>query len=129
MFEVFLARNAVAHNHLWHLDVSDFEGTGSPTLANPKELGFKTNQNYEQVVDIGARRTRKLGINISPTSVDRTDVRKVFEVVWSTLAFMKTQNFGHTPLGGATVGYRGKYRQFADILEALSEPIEERHAP
>lgn len=128
LVEIFLARNAVAHNHLWHLDVSDFEGVGSPTLANPRELGFKTNQHYEQVVDLGVRRTRKLGLNISPTAVDRTDVRKVFEVVWRTLIFMNVQNFGHTPLGGTTVGYKGKYCQFADLLKELSKPTEDNHA-
>lgn len=129
LVEVFLARNAVAHNHLWHLDVSDFEGEGSPTLANPKELGFQTNKHYEQVVDLGARRTRKLGLNISPTAVDRTDVQKVFKVVWRTLTFMNEQDFSHTPLAGRTVGYRGKYRQFEDLLAEFAEQIEQKHAP
>lgn len=129
LVEVFLARNAVAHNHLWHLDISDFKEAGSPTLANPKELGFQTNKHYEQVVDFGTRRTRKVGLNISPTAVDRTDVQKVFEVVWRTLTFMNAQDFSHTPLAGSTVGYRGKYRQFEDLLGELAEDGEEKHAP
>lgn len=128
LVEVFLARNAVAHNHLWHLDVSDFKDAGSPTLANPTELGFQTNQHYERVVDFETRRTRKVGINISPTAVDRTDVRKVFEVVWKTLTFMNAQDFSHTPLAGRTVGYRGKYRQFEELIAELTETNQGKQA-
>ena len=121
LVDVFLVRNALAHNHVWHLDVSDFEAVGSPTLATPKELGFQTNKHYEQVVDVPARQTRALRLNISPTAVDRSDVRKVFDVVWRTLKFMNEQNFSHTPLAGCTVGFRGKHRQFEDLLKEITD--------
>ena len=41
LIEVFLCRNVLAHNHIWHLDVSDCSQFGSPTLATPAELGFR----------------------------------------------------------------------------------------
>ncbi|HQR99787.1 MULTISPECIES: hypothetical protein [unclassified Polaromonas] len=121
LLEVFLVRNILAHNHIWHLDVSDFAGAGSPTLATPKELGFQTNKHYEQIVDVPARKTRTLRLNVSPTAMDRSDVRNVFDVVWRTLKFMSAQNFSHTPLAGSTVAFRGKRRQFEDLLHEITD--------
>ncbi len=119
LVEVCLVRNVVAHNHLWHLDVSDFENQGSPAISNPKDLGFKTNKNYSQVVDISTRKTHKLQMNISPTSVNRTDVHKVFDVIWRTLKYMQVKNYSHTPLAAASVKFRGKNRKFGDLLLEL----------
>ncbi|GAB2490553.1 hypothetical protein GCM10027082_46970 [Comamonas humi] len=121
LVEVFLIRNVLAHNHIWHLDVSDFAEAGAPTLATPKELGFQTNKHYEQVVDVAARKTRRLGLNVSPTWVDRSDVRKVFEIVWRTLKFMNAQDFRHTPLGVYNVGFRGKRRKFTDLVNEITD--------
>lgn len=117
LVEIFLLRNIVAHNHVWHLDVSTFPET--TTIATPQDIGFKPNKHYESVVDLASRATRKLALHTSPTSLDRTDVAKVFNVVWATLSFMFTKNFQHTPLAGRTVGFRGKFIQFEELLPIL----------
>lgn len=121
LIEVFLCRNVLAHNHIWHLDVSTYSQFRSPTLATPAELGFQTNKHYDQVVDVAARQTRTLQLNVNPIAVDRSDVRKVFEVVWSTLQFMSSQNYGHTPLAGTSVRFRGKRRQFGDLRQEITD--------
>lgn len=123
LVEVCLVRNVVAHNHIWHLDVSDFQLSGAPTIANPKDLGFNTNKHYEHVVDVAARRTRGLQLNICPTAVDRSDVYKVFDVVWRTLKYMNTKDYSHTPLPAASVGFRGKRKNFCDLLQELKEGV------
>lgn len=117
LIEVFLIRNVLAHNHIWHLDVSDMEQNGSPTLASPLDLGFQTNKNYAPVVDLTSRRTRKLQLNVNPIAVDRSDVRKVFDIVWRTLKFMNEHNFDHTPLASQGIAFRGKRRRF-DVEES-----------
>jgi hypothetical protein len=119
LVEVFLLRNLLLHNHIWHLDVSDVETQGAPTLATPKELGFQTNKHYEEVVDIGRWKTKTLELNASPTSVDRSDAQKVFTIMWNTLSFMSAKDFTHTPLGGRTVRYQGRVRQFEELIEEL----------
>lgn len=129
LVEVFLLRNVVVHNHIWHLDVSDYEAAGSPARSTPQELGFQTNKNYDAVVDVVARKTRKLGLPASPTAVGRNDVLTVFQVVWSTLTYMNRKDFGHTPLGGRTVCYGGKYRQFEELIGELSADVEAHNAP
>ncbi|MBC7618767.1 MAG: hypothetical protein H7293_07220 [Candidatus Saccharibacteria bacterium] len=117
--EVFLLRNIVVHNHVWHLDVSDMEERGVATIANPKDLKFQTKRTYDDIVDIGTRKTVLLGLSASPTSVDRYDVGAVFRVIWATLKFMNEKNFSHTPLAGQTVCFDGKLQQFEELLERL----------
>ena len=65
------------------------------------------------------RKTKMLELNASPTSVDRGDAQKVFRIVWNTLSFMGAKNFSHTPLGGRTVRYQGRFRQFEELIEEL----------
>lgn len=121
LIEVFLLRNLVVHNHVWHLDVSNVPTLGAPTISTPRELGFQLNKNYDLVVDLASRKTMKLRLNANPTAVDRADVKKVFEVVWSTLSFMNSKNYAHTPLEGRLVRYGGKFRQFEELIEELAK--------
>ncbi len=123
LVEVFLLRNLVVHNHVWHLDVSDIEGKGAPTIATPQQLGFQVNKHYSSVVNVPSRRTLKLGLNANPTAVDRTDVQKVFSVIWGTLAFMNSKDYSHTPLAGRTVRFRNANRQFEELLTELDAGV------
>lgn len=118
LLEVFMLRNLIAHNHVWHLDTS--EGGEARTISTPQQLGFQTKKNYHQLIDVDTRRTRNLDFPASPSSVDRSHVKKVFEVVWKTLEFMQKKDYSHTPLGGRTVGFKGKRRQLEHLIAELS---------
>jgi hypothetical protein len=118
--EVFLLRNIVVHNHLWHLNVSDDERPEPQTLASPRDLGFNVNKNYDTLVDTVSRRTVKLGMSAVPTGVGVSDVRSVFEAVWQTLEHMHQINYDHTPLAGRRIRFRGKPVDFESLLEPLS---------
>lgn len=120
--EIFMLRNIVVHNHVWHLDLTDIDSNVAPTLATPKELKFQTSKTYDTIVDISTKRTRTLHLNASPTAVDRNDVGRVLEVVWETLIFMNEKNFGHTPLAGQTIWFRGRFAQFGDLVQLLKVP-------
>lgn len=117
--EVFLVRNAIAHNHVWHLDVAVDDDLTSPVLSDPKKLGFHTNASFARLIEPSTRRTRLLGLNAVPTAVDRTDVRKVFAVVWQTLSYMNKQSFSDTPLGGRSVTFDRRRIRFEDLQEEL----------
>lgn len=119
LIEVFLVRNVIAHNHIWHLDASDIESKGAPTLATPKQLGFNTNKHYTDVVDDASRRTKLLSLAATPTAVDRSDVRKVFDAVWTTLRFMSKKQYAHTPMPPSVVRFEGKLVRFEAVREAL----------
>ncbi len=117
--EVFMLRNIVVHNHVWHLDISGVGEQGAPTLATPKDLKFQPKKSYDAIVDVGARKTTLLGLSASPTSVDRYDVAAVFSTVWNTLEFMNEKNFSHTPLAGQTVKFKGRSKSFGELLQLL----------
>ena len=119
LHEVFLLRNIVAHNHVWHLDVS--QGTENPkTLAEPRALGFSVNKNYESLVDVAALRTVTLNLSATPDRVGVSEVRAVFETVWLTLEHMNSVSFDHTPLAGRQVSFRGSRVAFESLGQALS---------
>ncbi|WMJ08421.1 hypothetical protein [Nitrosomonas sp. sh817] len=128
LVEVFLLRNVVVHNHIWHLDVSNYEAE-LRTISTPQDLGFQTNKHYADIVDVLTRRTLKLSLNVNPMAVDRRDVLTVFQVVWKTLEFMNNVDFGHTPLAGRTVGFFQKYRQFDELINELERDISSGNAP
>jgi len=117
--EIFLLRNIVVHNHVWHLDVSEIEVKGAPTISTPKELGFNVNKNYNDIVDLQARRTHRLGLHVSPTAVDKADVKSVFSVVWLTLKAMNKISYSDTPLAGRQVAFRRRRLQFEELLIEL----------
>ena len=117
--EVFLLRNLIAHNHLWHLDVSNPESHGALTIASPIDLGFDVNKNYSDIVDASARRTRRLQLHASPTDVDRSDVKTVFCSVWRTLESMNRANSSDTPLAGRQVVFAGRRIDFEQLIQLL----------
>lgn len=114
LLEVFLLRNIVIHNHVWHLDTSNPESEAK-TIHSPLDLGFDVNQHYRSIVDSETRRTKRLGFPVDPSAVDRYDVKRVFEIVWGTLSFMNRKNFSHTPLAGRTVVFRKTRVSFESI--------------
>lgn len=118
--EVFLLRNIVVHNHLWHLDVSDDQQPDPRTIAMPRDLGFSVNKSYDTLVDTDSRRTVNLRLSAVPTWVGVSDVRSVFETVWRTLEHMHQINYDHTPLAGRRIRFRGKLVDFELLLEPLS---------
>lgn len=122
LVEVCLLRNLVIHNHIWHLDVSAPLDHPPSTIATPQQVGFHTNKSYLDCVDLTTRTTRKMGLNAIPTSVSRRDAEKVFREVWRTLRFMSSKSYDHTPITGLAVAYRGKRRQFDDLISELVVP-------
>ncbi len=117
--EVFLLRNIVVHNHVWHLELGEGSEAIATTLANPKELRFQTKKTYDTIVDVATRKTQVLGLSASPTSVDRYDVGVVFDIVWKTLRFMNAKDYSHTPLAGQDVRFGGKRYQFSELASFL----------
>jgi hypothetical protein len=118
LVEVFLIRNSASHNHTWLLDNRGTPNDGA-TIQSPIDIGFSTNKHYVDVVDTATRRTKNLELNASPSSLDREDVVKVFEVVWATLTFLNKKNFGDTPLSNDEIIFQGRRRKFVELLSVL----------
>lgn len=117
--EIFLLRNIVIHNHIWHLDHSDETAAEPVTIFAPKDLGFSVNKNYDTLVDATSRITKHLKLRAVPTWVGLADVRVVFQTVWHTLQHMNRVSYDHTPLAGRRIAFRGKRCDFEQLLKSL----------
>ena len=88
--EVFTLRNAIAHSHTWQVDFEwDDSGSGKLTGLHRKGTPKKA---YLNCVDLSSGLTKTLGLHAVPTSIDRTDVSKVLDMVVEALTIlMKTK--------------------------------------
>ena len=118
LVEVFLLRNMVIHNHVWHLDISTNDADPK-TIKSPVDLGFGVNKHYRSTVDPATRKTKRLAFPANPSAVNRFDAKKVFELVWSTLSFMSSKDCAHTPLGGRSVLFRGRRTSFEKLAAKI----------
>jgi hypothetical protein len=120
LLEVFLLRNLVAHNHLYHLDVSSGGVAKAEMLGGPLDFGISVNRHYAYLVDQKSRKTKFLSLNANPAAVDRGDAKRAFEVVWKTLWFMHKTSYSDTPIGaGRTIVFRRKRLQFEELRQYL----------
>lgn len=118
LVEIFQTRNAMAHNHVWHLTNPE-QGESATTINNPKELGTSTNRNYDGAIDLDARKTKLLGLNVSPGALNREDVLTCLTFVWSTLVYLNQKDFGLTPLSNDDVAYESRKIEFSSLIDVL----------
>src|SRR6266542_2155226 len=117
LIEVFVVRDVIAHNHLWEIDFSWSEESVMTLLQAEKE-STAGDDKYKEVVD-KQRRTKTLNLNIVPTKVDRTDVFKVFDIVWETLMFLEKKNRNQCYVSHIYVRFNGQTRLFAELRNEL----------
>jgi hypothetical protein len=77
--ELFVVRDVVAHNHIWHLALR--WGTGSPAEIVRRELLRGGDRKYGEAVPSGTGRTRSLALHVVPTFVGRDDAAAALSVV------------------------------------------------
>lgn len=123
--EIFLLRNIVVHNHVWHRTTNTVDKHLDETIQTPRDLKFNPKQNYSEIVDENRAKTKLLGLPAIPTDAKLSDAAIVFEYVWKTLFFMQQKNHSHTPLGGRSVTYRERRIQFEELLQKLNEANQE----
>jgi hypothetical protein len=113
--EVFSLRDALVHNHLWIQGISaeTFEPTSLPSFLSE----WYGDRKYYEAVNVQAGRTKQLGLNVNPTSVDTGDVRRVLRAVADAgmaLEMKVQEGLGFT---SQDAPFRGKQRTFLDVTE------------
>ena len=116
--DVYVARDAIFHNHLWEIDYS-WGGSPSMVLHGAVKDPAFGDKKYSARVNATTRRTKALGISVVPTRVDRGDVKKVFETVWKTLLFLEGKNRNQCYVSHLHVRFRGKSVLFGDLVQYL----------
>jgi hypothetical protein len=121
LIEIFVVRDVIAHNHLWEIDFAWSEDSVMTLLQAQKE-STAGDKKYKKVVD-EQKRTNALELNILPTKVDRTDVFKVFDIVWETLIFLEGKNRDQCYVSHLYIRFNGKTRLFGELREELRNAL------
>jgi hypothetical protein len=122
LIEVFVVRNVIAHNHLWEIGFSWSEESAM-TLLHAEKEPTAGDTNYEKVVDEQSKKTKTLGLTILPTKVDRTDVFKVFDIVWETLMFLEKKKRNQCYVSRIHVRFNGQTRLFGKLRDELGSAL------
>jgi hypothetical protein len=119
--EIFVVRDVIAHNHLWEIDFAWSEESVMTLLQAEKE-STAGDKEYKKVVN-KQMRTNTLDLNILPTKVDRTNVFKVFDVVWETLIFLESKNRNQCYVSHLYVKFNGQTRLFGELRNELRNAL------
>jgi hypothetical protein len=119
--EIFVVRDVIAHNHLWEIDFAWSEESVMALLQAEKE-STAGDKKYKKVVN-KQRRTNALDLNILPTKVDRTDVFKVFDIVWETLIFLERKNRNQCYVSHLYVRFNGQTKLFGELRDELRNAL------
>lgn len=89
--DVFVLRDAIAHGHVWELEVSDHE-SHIQVLHNARILFGYGDPKHKKTLNEKTRRSSALSLNLVPSAVGLREVYKVVDVVWRTLDFLAKAN-------------------------------------
>lgn len=118
LIEVFVLRDAIAHGHVWSLEVMSHKNHSQ--VLQSAALGAQYgNEQFKKRVNPAMRRTRALGLHVVPTAVGRGEVIKVIDVIHRTLKFLARSRL----IEPNVFSYRGRFQrrpfEFWSVLEVL----------
>lgn len=103
--EAFVLRDAIAHGHVWELQVSDHSVHGQ-VLRGAKLLPGYGDYKYQVALNPRTRRSSIGGLNLVPSAVGTNEVYKVLTLVWRTLSFLARSGL----LEKAAFSYHGRFQ-------------------
>jgi hypothetical protein len=114
--EIFAARDAIVHNHLWEAKVN----TVAMKFASPPKLlpGYG-NTRLRRVMDPETRLSRRLKINLFPPRIWRRDAYVVFKTVGRTLATLEEMDRAYFYISVRHFRFRGHLVRLREVLNAL----------
>jgi len=108
--EVYVVRDALIHSHLWVLNVR--EATRNTSYGDNK---------FKRRVDEATRRTKNLGLNVVPTSIDREDALKVFNAIWEALLEFKDKDSSTLASSGHQIRFNGEQMPFSKLRDEIEK--------
>lgn len=123
--ELFEVRNAVAHNHLWHID---FEAPSRGGRRHKESVLVPKTHRLKKLPAVRAKipRTSIVQFNLIPVRLDRIDVQKALSVSIHALKFLSTKGHNPVPLVSNKIGFQGRRITFADLAVEVSRALQSR---
>lgn len=111
--EIYMVRNAIAHNHLWEEEYSLSENGKIYTTHNKNNAGTSTHK--ENINADGL--TLKLGLNTNPTRINALDAKTVIKNVWNILLFLENEDINQCSVSSQRVRYKeNPVALFGDVV-------------
>ena len=116
--ELFVVRDAIAHNHLWEAQFEWDDQLGMKFVTPPTQRSGGDNK-FNRVLDPTNRKTRLLGINLFPTRICREDVIIVLHTAIQFLKFLEQEDRNYVIISTVDVKIFGKITTFVDLITGL----------
>ncbi|KAA3642360.1 MAG: hypothetical protein DWQ07_25335 [Chloroflexi bacterium] len=119
--EIYAARDAIVHNHLWEAKIK-WENGLMKFGGIPKLVKGYGNPRFRKVLDAGTRKTKRIRLNLFPPRIWRRDAYLILEVVNRAL-----QAIGEIDEVDYTQNYlniNGQVLRFSELAEQLEIPEE-----
>lgn len=117
--ECFAVRDAVIHNHVWKAFVTDYPNGRLKFWGKPRLRTGYGDLKFDRVRRRGTRLTRRLGLNLFPTRIGRSDALLVVKTVVRALTAIENRRREYFPFSEADFYFRGAYRTLPTIADAL----------
>lgn len=118
--ELFVLRDAIAHNHMWEATIANDETKGLVLVSATKRPGYGDDK-FDRTVDLETRQTRRLQLDVFPNRIHRQTavvaIRKCAEV----LRFLEDTNIRFLGYTDPHVVWRSRpmaFYRWADDLPA-----------
>jgi hypothetical protein len=90
--ELFVVRDVIAHSHLWEAQFQWDEISGIKLVSTPLLRDGYGDEKFRRVIDVSSRTTRKLGVNVFPTRISRTDAVIILKTAVDFLLFLENED-------------------------------------
>ena len=118
--ELYIVRDAIAHNHVWSADIISNE-QGLSFDNEPLLLNIYGDKKFKDVVDIDRRKTRILSLNVFPTNIGQEDAISVLENVYEALSFFESIDRNYCYISHCRIHFRNELMPFSDFIGIIRD--------
>jgi hypothetical protein len=120
--ELFVLRDAIAHNHVWLLNYLWSEGKRRK-LTSAVRTTWSGNRRLEKRLNPNTFRTKVLRANVIPDRMDRKDVYAALAVSLSVLAVLAKRGANPVTVTNSIVGFKGQLVPFSVLQDKVADAL------
>ncbi len=120
--ELFVLRDAIAHNHVWVLAYLWSEGKGRK-LTTATRVTWSGNRRLEKRLNPKTFHTKLLRAKVIPGQWDRKDVYAAFATSLSVFHFLAKQGANPISITKTIVGFNGQLVPFSTLLGKVADAL------
>ena len=113
--EVFVLRDAIAHNHLWEIEYSSVPEQ-EPRIQRAHLDNVSGDAKYREHVDRVRHRTKRLGLRVIPFQVGRKDAVSVLAQLFQALHHMEADSIDICQISNTSVHYAKRRMLIGDVI-------------